>query len=339
MRVAGRLEVFGQLGRQFPVGQESVSLLPDPHPGAQMAFVDGHRFLAPIPAGPVGDPVPVTPFVALDVVDPAGRLGPHLGIQGIGVAFLDQAAVLQFDLELVVLAGLQAGNEDLPDAGTAHRPHHVPPSVPLVEIADDADPPGIGGPDGETDASDGQVEIPDHVQVGSQLLVDLVVVPLGKEVGVEFAEGGQEGIGVEELGGGTVAVFRPQPVRERVGPLRDDAFEKPGGVPLDHGEPLSRPDIDNLGTDRVGQECPHGDPPGSPFQFDLVHAEDLERIVVLGPDDGLDGAAIDRTAHALPPGWMSDGPMIAQRAPRKAPAVHSGRLHRGPAIRVREGGF
>ena len=48
------------------------------------------------------------------------------------------------DLVLVDLALAEVGDEDLPDPGRAAVPHRVPAAVPVVEVADHADPLAFG---------------------------------------------------------------------------------------------------------------------------------------------------------------------------------------------------
>ena len=58
------------------------------------------------------------------------------------------------DLVLVDLALAEVGDEELPDPGRAAIAHRVAPAVPVIEVADHADPLGVGRPDGEMDAAE-----------------------------------------------------------------------------------------------------------------------------------------------------------------------------------------
>ena len=42
-----------------------------------------------------------------------------------------------------------AGDENFPDARATEQAHSMRPSVPIVEIANDTEAPGVGGPDGK----------------------------------------------------------------------------------------------------------------------------------------------------------------------------------------------
>ena len=56
------------------------------------------------------------------------------------------------DIELVALAGLQAGNEKLPDPGRISQAHGMAAVVPGIEVAHDGDSPRIGRPYRKADA-------------------------------------------------------------------------------------------------------------------------------------------------------------------------------------------
>ena len=108
------------------------------------------------------------------------------------VALELDAAVRAAHLELVVRPLLHAGQEDFPDAAAEQLAHRVHAAVPAVEIADDADPPGVGRPDGEGAAA----HAADLLEVRAELVVEAVVIALGEEVQVEFAQDRPEGIRV-----------------------------------------------------------------------------------------------------------------------------------------------
>ena len=79
-----------------------------------------------------------------------GRSSPR---RAKGSAFSGSSiAVLADDLEFVGDAGRDVRGEDFPDAGVAAQAHDMAAAVPVVEIADDGDAPGIRRPDGEMEA-------------------------------------------------------------------------------------------------------------------------------------------------------------------------------------------
>ena len=81
--------------------------------------------------------------------------GPQLGGEAVGVGLLDEVAVVAaLDLELVDLARPRSGMKISQMPVGAAVPHRVAAAVPVVEVADHADPLGVRGPDGEVDAPD-----------------------------------------------------------------------------------------------------------------------------------------------------------------------------------------
>ena len=68
-----------------------------------------------------------------------GGLGRHLGLERDRVGLQADLAVRREDLVLVVRAGADAGQEQLPHARGADRAHRVDAPVPVVEVADDRD--------------------------------------------------------------------------------------------------------------------------------------------------------------------------------------------------------
>src|SRR5688572_29852169 len=69
------------------------------------------------------------------------RIGPEV-----------EAAIGALDLELVAGAGVEAGHEKLPHAALVAQAHRMAAPVPIVEIADDADPARVRRPHRETEA-------------------------------------------------------------------------------------------------------------------------------------------------------------------------------------------
>ena len=70
--------------------------------------------------------------------------------------------------------------------------HRVAAAVPLIEQTDDADPLGIGRPDGKAYAAHAL----NFDQVRPQAFVDVEVRALGHQVGVEVAQCRRKGVGV-----------------------------------------------------------------------------------------------------------------------------------------------
>src|SRR5260221_6772135 len=91
--------------------------------------------------------------------------------------------------------------------------HRHPPAVPGVEIADDADPAGVGRPYRKGDALDPVM----HDRMGAELLIAGEVVAFSEEMQVELAQHRRKPVDVVELVP-MVAVPGAQPVAEGVVP-------------------------------------------------------------------------------------------------------------------------
>ena len=195
-----------------------------------MDLVDAHRLLERRALVPLLEPVRVAPDV-LGLVHDRGGLRRHLDLERVGVGLLDALAVGRGDLELVVNAGADLGDEQLPDPARAERAHRVQAAVPVVEVADHGD--GLRGrrPDRERGARDALVL--DHVRAEAR--VDLLVAALADEVQVDVAERRHEAVGVVDAVRRAVAVVDLELVVERQLRARHEALEQPirvGGLEL-----------------------------------------------------------------------------------------------------------
>ena len=98
------------------------------------------------------------------------------------------------DLVFVFVAGARAGHEDLPIAIAAHA-HGVAPSVPEIEVADDADALRIRRPHHESHALDAV----QHQGMGAELVVEAQVIAFAEEIQVEIGQNRREAVGVFQL--------------------------------------------------------------------------------------------------------------------------------------------
>src|SRR5215469_18772458 len=89
------------------------------------------------------------------------------------------------DVELVRGAAPDTGNEQLPDAGAAEGAHRVRPAVPVIEVTDDPDAAGVGGPYRKRGAAEARL------QPGAENVPQLLVPALGDQVQIDLAERGQ----------------------------------------------------------------------------------------------------------------------------------------------------
>ncbi len=142
------LHVGHQIAGDVPVAEE-LALAGAP-PGAQVALVDVHGPAVGRVLGPESEPVPVAPLIArVKIIDFAGHVGPGGGMEAVGVAFAHEAAAIRLMYSVLVgVVAVQAGDEDLPDT-PLYLGQRGGLQIPVVEVADEGDLGGVGGPDPE----------------------------------------------------------------------------------------------------------------------------------------------------------------------------------------------
>ena len=170
--------------------------------------------------------------------------------------------------------------------------------VPAVEVADHADPPRIGRPDGEGDA----VRLADLAGMRAQPVIQVLMCPFAHQVQVVLGEQRGEGVRVGDTLRHARLPLHIQPVRG--GRLaRDDQAKQPGGMQHAHGQRLRILRIlriGRLGDDpdglRAGQERAH-DPDAPPIELGAAGAKHVERRAMPTRDERRDGAGVQRIAQ------------------------------------------
>src|ERR1044071_2551064 len=111
-----------------------------------MDFVNGDWRIQRIAAPALFHPHAVSPGV-VEVPDDGCAFGRQFGVERERVGLLG-AVPLETGLDEILVAqpGLGCGNEAFPYPAVGERAQRMAPAVPLVEVADDADPLGGGGP-------------------------------------------------------------------------------------------------------------------------------------------------------------------------------------------------
>ena len=179
----------------------------------------------------------VVPGKLGDVPDDRGRSGPNLRGEAVGIGLENEIAVVAaLDLVLVDFTLAEVGNEDLPDPRRAAIAHGMSAAVPVIEIADDADPLRVGSPDGEVNSAKALM----GSEMGTEPLVIAVVRPFAEQVQVKIGEDRPKEIGIDELPGMSLVVFDPQTIGESALPAGEPAYEKTIGVNSLHRRPLTR---------------------------------------------------------------------------------------------------
>ena len=98
------------------------------------------------------------------------------------------------DLVFVIGAGGDAGNENLPDAAVDALAHLRAAPVPLVEVADDGDAPGVRRPDGEMRSFDALM----RQQMRAEPFIELLMRAFDEQIIVHRAEHRREGVRIGE---------------------------------------------------------------------------------------------------------------------------------------------
>ncbi len=122
-------------------------------------------------------------------------------------------------------------------------------AVPEIEVADDADPPGIGSEHRESDAR----HAVDHHRMRAELLVETRVRALGEQVEIEIGQHRRKSIGVFQLDD-AVAETRPHVVARRS--IGQAPHEQAGVVDAAEIAFVTLL-VDHLHLFRIGKKDPH----------------------------------------------------------------------------------
>jgi hypothetical protein len=315
MREAHVGDVWDEVVADLPVAEEFPVIRPPP--AAQMHLVDRRGAVAQVAPRP--DPACIGPVMADETLDDRGGGGRGFGAKGDWVGLERQEVTLRpEDLELVERAAGDAGQEDFPNAGLPALAHRVPPPVPGVEVAHDADAPRIRRPDGEGGALGAFV----RDRMGAELAVKLLVPALGHQVFVHFAEHRPEAI--RDLRAPIPApCAAQQAIGEGLSPSSEAGMEEAFRV---HALEL-RPDralrVEEGNLRGIRGEDVHGHRPARDD-----HSQDPEGIAVLTAQDRLHLVRFRRgrrpraVAHVRTP----SGPSRSARSPSIGTDTQSGRI-------------
>ncbi len=235
-----------------------------------MHLVDRHRRAARVDAGGCAARTRQCGFVEYDRCG----LGTNFRGKRHRIGFQRQMLAAPADhVELVVIAGARAGDEQLPIAVAAH-PHRMPPRVPEIEVADHADALRIRREHDEGHA----VDAVERARMRAELVIEPLVGAFTEQIEIEVGEHRREPIGVLELDD-IVAEFGAQlialrAVRHRAGkqPGIMDARELGGCAML----------VDGLDITGFGQEGAY-----HRLAALVVQAEIVEGIGMASLDDGI----------------------------------------------------
>ena len=103
-----------------------------------------------------------------------------------------RVAVLAANLEFVMRSFVHAGEENFPNARGNELAHRVGAAVPVVEVPDHAHTLGGGRPHREMHAG----HLVDHLHMGAEFFVDVVVRAFVEKIDIHLAEHRTERVGV-----------------------------------------------------------------------------------------------------------------------------------------------
>ena len=189
------------VGRQalgeLAIGQVAVAFLGHPRPRSEMHLVDRHRLVEPFAVRlPRRHPVVVLPLVAADVAHDRRRQRRRLEGHRERIGLLQQPALGRPDLELVAQIVLQLGHEQFPHPRRHQPPHRMGAAVPAVEVADDADALGVGGPHREVHPG----RRADHDPVRAKPFERAKQIAFAEQVQIEIGEDLSVAVGIVDLG-------------------------------------------------------------------------------------------------------------------------------------------
>src|SRR5260370_6373485 len=136
----------------------------------------------------------VGPYVRIGIDADRAGIGAKFGAERVGIGFeREHGAACADNFVFVDGAFAELGGEEFTDSGRAARTQGIDAAIPVVEIANDADPFGAGSPDGEMHAADTF----ERFEMRAKLFVRVVVAAFAHEMKIKLAEKVGEGVGVE----------------------------------------------------------------------------------------------------------------------------------------------
>src|SRR6185369_3545612 len=172
MRIAELFDVVDQGVGKLAIGEITIAFFGSPHPRAKMYFVNRHRGIESVFRGAAAHPIFIAPMIFVYVVDDGGCLGTALEVERVRIGLLNfESEAPPFDFEFVESLFAKTGNKYLPDTRARMKAHRVPASIPMIEIADEADALRVGRPHREVNAANAV----DHPHVRAELFVVAIV--------------------------------------------------------------------------------------------------------------------------------------------------------------------
>ena len=149
-----------------------------------MNLIDRHRRFFRDRLLPCLDPFFVVPVETGNICSDRSGAGTELCAEGKRIRLVENLPLLSRNREFVQFTCAKARDKELVNAGIFERFHRSSLGIPGIEVADHADCPGMGRPDGEIHAG-----LPSQgLWVCAELPIDIIVGPLPKEIPVKFCD-------------------------------------------------------------------------------------------------------------------------------------------------------
>src|ERR1700693_690735 len=147
------LDILREPRRGLAVGQRTIVLLGNAHPGSQVDFIDGVRSSQRVASRTILHTVLITPLV-VEVPHYGRRAWRFFVEQANRVGFVDLIAVaVRLDMEFVERTLVYSGNKSFLDAGVSAAIEQIASRTPGVKASNHRDEMSIWSPDAENGAS------------------------------------------------------------------------------------------------------------------------------------------------------------------------------------------
>ena len=153
-----------------------------------------------------------------------------------GSVLMRRSIVLGLDFELIKDSRTKPRDKKFPDPGTAHGPHGKEPAIPAVKFPQEADPFGVGGPDGKGNPGDPIYGL----KVSPKVFIKFQVIAFIKQVEVHISQGGKKSVRIFSLPKVPIREGETETIRKRPGLPFEPDFKYPAGMNAGHiqGLPL-----------------------------------------------------------------------------------------------------
>src|ERR1051325_1243835 len=172
VRVSHLQHIGNERRGQLEITEMPISLVRAAPPGPEMHLVNAHRAARPVLPAPRFHPRAVVPLIFVQIANERRGRFAVLIEKREWIALEQNGAGLSPDLELVMRASFESRQKRFPHAAAEKFAHRIDAAVPIVEIANYADPLRVR----RTDCKINAALTADRAQMGAELFVNLPVL-------------------------------------------------------------------------------------------------------------------------------------------------------------------